>query len=246
MPARRLRSCLPPVRIAVTRAPRLIQSAPAPFGPLNLCADSDSRSTPSALTSTGILPTDWTASVWKRAPRAWASRASSAIGWIGPDLVVRVHHRHERGVVGERRRQRRRVDDAGGADGSSVVRQPRRASALRVVSTASCSMLLAIEVPAAGRLERLGDAAQCKVVGLGAAAREHDLGRFAADERGDRRARLVEHAPWRADRSGARSRRCRNPRQDASHRLDDRRVDRCRRVMVEIDAHRRSSIIASR
>ena len=33
---------------AAIRVPRLIHSAPAPFGPLNLCADSDSRSTPSA------------------------------------------------------------------------------------------------------------------------------------------------------------------------------------------------------
>ena len=39
--------------------------------------------------------------------------------------------------------------------GSSVVRQPRRASALSVFSTASCSMLLAIEVTPAGRLDAL-------------------------------------------------------------------------------------------
>ena len=80
VPARRFRSCLPPVRIAAMRVPRLIQSAPAPFGPLNLCAESDSRSTPSARTSTGIFATDCTASVWKSAPRACATAASSAIG----------------------------------------------------------------------------------------------------------------------------------------------------------------------
>ena len=39
-------------------------------------------------------------------------------------------------------------------------------------------MALAIEVPAAGGLERLGDAAEREVVGLGAAAREDDLGRL--------------------------------------------------------------------
>ena len=51
------------------RVPRLIHSAPAPFGPLNLCADRDSRSAPMARTFTGILPTVCTASVWNSAPR---------------------------------------------------------------------------------------------------------------------------------------------------------------------------------
>ena len=68
------------VMIDVTRAPRLIHRAPVPLGPLNLCAESDSKSTPNARTSTGIFPTDWTASVWNSAPRSCAIRASSATG----------------------------------------------------------------------------------------------------------------------------------------------------------------------
>ncbi len=46
-----------------SRTPRRIHSAPVPFGPPNLWPESESRSTPSALTDTGILPTDCTASV---------------------------------------------------------------------------------------------------------------------------------------------------------------------------------------
>ncbi len=80
VPPRRLRSCLPPVRIGSSRVPRLIQSAPAPFGPLNLCAESESRSTPSARTSTEILPTDCTASVCISAPCSCAIAAIAAIG----------------------------------------------------------------------------------------------------------------------------------------------------------------------
>ncbi len=80
VPARRLRSCFPPVIIGCSRVPRLIHSAAAPFGPLNLWADNESRSTPSARTSTGIFPTDCTASVCITAPCSWAIAASSAIG----------------------------------------------------------------------------------------------------------------------------------------------------------------------
>src|SRR5258705_12943933 len=39
---------------------------------------------PSALRSRGRRPTAWTASVWKRAPAAWAMAASSAMGWMTP------------------------------------------------------------------------------------------------------------------------------------------------------------------
>ena len=57
VPARRFRSWRPPVITPAMGVPRRTHSAPAPFGPPNLCADSESRSTPSAATSTGILPT---------------------------------------------------------------------------------------------------------------------------------------------------------------------------------------------
>ena len=48
VPARRLRSWRPPVTNGSSRTPRRIHRAPVPLGPSNLCAESDSRSTPSA------------------------------------------------------------------------------------------------------------------------------------------------------------------------------------------------------
>ncbi len=96
-------------------------------------------------------------------------------------------------------------------------------------------MLLAIEVPPPGGLERLGDAAQREVVRLGAAAREDDFGRLGADELRHRRPRLVE------DRLGALAEMMDARRVAevlgvrAVMTLDDRRVDRGGRVVVEVD-----------
>src|SRR5260370_19490482 len=38
----------------------------------------------SAERARGSFPVTWTASVWKRAPAAWAMAASSAMGWMTP------------------------------------------------------------------------------------------------------------------------------------------------------------------
>ena len=175
------------------RVPRLIQSAPAPFGPLNLCAESDSRSTPSARTSTGILPADCTASVCISAPRSCAIARELGDRLNRADLVVGVHHRDERRVVGDglaRRGPATTTPDW--STGTQRRRQPRRASAFSVLSTASCSMALATRwrrpvgssASAAPRIAKLS--------GFGAAAGEDDLGRIGVDERGHRRSRLVE------------------------------------------------------
>ena len=155
------------------RVPRLIHSAPAPFGPLNLCADSDSRSTPSARTFTGILADRLHGIGVKQRAAAVGDARQLGHRLDRAELVVGVHHRHEGGVVGERLFQRlaaRRFPV--GPTGSSVVFQPRRASAFRVTSTASCSMARRDEVFAAGRLEGLGRSTQRKIVGLGSAAGE--------------------------------------------------------------------------
>ncbi len=165
VPARRLRSCLPPVMNGSIRVPRLIHTAPAPFGPLNLCAESDSRSTPSARTSTGIFPTAWTASVCISAPCSCAIAASSAIGWIVPiSLFASITDTRavSRSITA---RSRSGSTTPVRSTGSSDVRQPRRARALQVLSTASCSMALAIRwrrpdasrASAAPRMAKLSD-----------------------------------------------------------------------------------------
>ena len=212
VPARRLRSCLPPVRIGCIRVPRLIHNAPAPLGPLNLCADSDSRSTPSARTSTGILPTDCTASVCISAPRSCAILRELGDRLDRADLVVRVHDRDEGGVVGDELAQPIGRHDAGLID-----REERRAPAaarqrLQRVQHGLVFDRARDEMTAAGRLERVGGAADREVVRLGAAAREHDLRRIAVDERRHGRSRLVERRFGLLPESDARSTRCRTGR----------------------------------
>lgn len=58
--------------------------APTPLGPPILWAEKEAASTPSSCRFKGILPRACTASVWKRAPRSWASAASSRMGWMAP------------------------------------------------------------------------------------------------------------------------------------------------------------------
>src|SRR5262249_38801806 len=90
---------------------------------------------------------------------------------------------------------------------------------------------------AAGGVRRLGDAAQREVVRLGAAAREHDLLRVAADEPRDRRARIVDR------RFGLLTEvvNARRVAEEIAGRAGDRlrhfRGWRSRRVVVKIDTH---------
>ena len=110
------------------------------------------------------------------------------------DLVVRVHHRDDRGRRRDGRRQRCRRDDAAGVDGQ----QRRRPAALhegldriehRLVLDARRN-----NVTATGGLERVGRAAKGKVVGLRAAACEHDVPRLGANQRRHRAACVVEES----------------------------------------------------
>ena len=132
----------------------------------------------------------------------------------GADLVVGVHHRHERGVVGDRVAHAIDRDDAAGVDRHDVTRQPRRASAFIVLSTASCSIALVTRclrpdgssASAAPRIARLSLSVP--------PAGEDDFGRVGADQGcrptpAPRPARL-----WPVDRNGERWTRC--PRRRAA------------------------------
>ena len=117
VPARRLRSCLPPVRSGCSRVPRLTQSAPAPLGPPNLCAESDEqidaerahghRNLADRLHGVGVHER----AVLVRDRRERRDRLNRA------DLVVRVHHRDERRVVRDERAHALGRDDARLIDG---------------------------------------------------------------------------------------------------------------------------------
>ena len=88
VPARRPPSCPAPWMKGSSLAPRRTNSTPTPFGAYSLCPATVSRSTPSSLTSTGTLPSDWAASVWTRMPRSLAISAISRIGCSVPTSLL--------------------------------------------------------------------------------------------------------------------------------------------------------------
>src|SRR5260370_38636029 len=67
---------------------RWTKRTPMPLGAYILWPERVRRSMflrgPSAERSRGSFPVTWTASVWKRAPAAWAMAASSGMGWMTP------------------------------------------------------------------------------------------------------------------------------------------------------------------
>ena len=172
-----------------SRTPRRIQSAPAPFGPPNLCAgerqqvDAERldrhRNLADRLHGVGVKERAVRA---RDAPRARRSAESCRPRcWRASPTRARSRGRWPpRSASGD--------DDAARRRRAAIVDvQPRRSSAFTVLRTASCSMPVVTRCRRPVGLERLGRAAKREVVGLGAAAREDDLARVGADQRGDRR-----------------------------------------------------------
>ena len=192
VPARRLRSCLPPVIVDSRRVPRRIHSAPTPFGPYSLCPERLSRSTSSAVDVDGHLA-DGLHRIGVHDDAAGVrQRGAGGDGLQRADLVVGVHQAEQRRVVGEGRGDRLGLHDA-----VPIRRDARDAPAAALEGTHRGEHGFVLdaagdEVALAERFERLGDAAQREVVGLGAAAREDDFGGGAADERGDVLTGVVE------------------------------------------------------
>ncbi len=94
------------------------------------------------------------------------------------------------------------------------------------------------EVAPASGLESLRGAANREVVRLGSPAREHNLGGVAPHQRRDRRSRLVERRfGLLAEVVHTRGVPIQIPH-GGRHRVDDRRGQWRRRVVVEIDTHR--------
>ena len=110
MPPRRARSCAPPTSSGGTRSPRRTSSAPAPFGPPNLCAVTEHRSAPSAReVDRHVARRRARVDVHEHAALARRRARSAAAGCTRADLVVRELHRHQHRVgVGSRRAPRPR------------------------------------------------------------------------------------------------------------------------------------------
>jgi len=160
-----------------------------------------------------------------------------------PDLIVGVHHRYERGVGVDCLEQA-----IGGDDPGRVHREQRRAPASagqraervqhRFVFDAGCD-----QVPPSGRLERLGRASDGKIVSLGPAADEHNLGRIGVQQGRHRGSRIVDrrlcllaemmNARWITEDSAGNLRK----------RLNDFGRERRRCVVVKVDTHDETFIV---
>ncbi len=93
------------------------------------------------------------------------------------------------------------------------------------------------DVPPRADGERVGCAAQGEIVGLGPAAREHDLRGVGVEERRQRVPGVIELGfgplPEGVDRRRVAKRICK----DARHRADNFRQGRRGGVVIEIDTH---------
>src|SRR5438093_289196 len=150
VPARRLRSCGPPVIWGRRPTSRRTQSAPTPAGPPSLWAESESRSTPSARTSIGIRPAACAASVWRSTPLPRSPPAIAATGateptspFASPTLASAVPGAHAATTSSAATRP-------SPSTGTTVSRTPSAASARAVSSTEACSIAV-VTRPAGAR-----------------------------------------------------------------------------------------------
>ncbi len=159
-------------------------SAPIPGGPPSLCAERLIRSAPIQAASSESLPAPCTASQWKRAPCACAIAAIFGDRLDDPGLVVGEHDRNDR-----RARVRGKLIVRAGRDR----RCPSRSTAIRSALGHGRQHRTVLD---RGDEDAFAPAAEEReVVGLGAAADEHDpLGR-GADQRRHRLARPLDALP---------------------------------------------------
>ena len=118
-------------------------------------------------------------------------RASSAIGWIVPISLFACMTETSAVSSVSAAFERFRLDDAGLVDRQQ--RGPPAAAGERLQRDQDRLVLDGgrDEVSPAGRLERFGGAAKCKIVGLGAAAGEYKFRGLCADKSRDRGPGLV-------------------------------------------------------
>ena len=217
--------------------PRRIHSAPVPFGPSALCAASATRSAPRALTSRSSHGAAWTASTWNRSPRL----ARTTLRHLGDrldraDLVVREHHRHEDRAVGDRPLDLLGVHAAVAVDRDL---HDLEAELLQVLERVADRVVLdgrrhdAVSARPAGP----GGTLQREVVGLGAAAGEHDLAGIRADRPREPLVGIVERLPGDAAERVRGRRIAEGAAEEGQHRLERLGAQGRGRRMIEIDRH---------
>ncbi len=160
----------------------------------------------------------------------------------GPDLVVGPHHGRQRDaprVLLDGRPESLGRDPAQPVDGQPldlgalVLFEPAHAVQHRVVLDLGDEDAAATRIGGQTGPEQTLDR---EVVGLGATAGEHHLGRPRAESLGDRLAGLFDDATGGAP-SGVQRVRVAGEAEPCSHRLDGSREHRRRRGMIKIDGH---------
>ena len=170
-------------------------SAPVPFGPPNLCADTATRSAAAARAATSTHETACTASVCSRARGGARPHQLGDLveGLDGADLVVDEHDRHDNGAGVERSGERVEVDEPAAIDTDAMY---SKAVALEPVGGGEHALVLERgrddTVAGPGITRGAGRAFDREVVGLGSSTGEHDLRRVRAERVGDALARLFE------------------------------------------------------
>ena len=154
------------------------------------------------------------------------------------DLVVRMHDRHEDGLVRDRRLEVGRVDDTATVDWQQSGRPPTLGEGLEGRQYRLVFYRAGNQMATLGWCQGLGHATNGKVVRFGPTAGEDDFLGTCPDQRGDRGAGVIDvrfgRLPKSMDARGV----AEVVAKDPADRLDDLGMHRGRGVMIDVDAHR--------
>ena len=203
-------------------------STPTPFGPPNLWALSDTRSTCGQISRRSSHDAACTASVWSnaRGARSRTTAATAPRSVIDPTSLLTAIT--DTTATSSSMASRERVEVH---PGQAVDRNDGPVVTLHGVEH---RVVLARRAhgPTTRPPHRASDGG---VVALGAAAREHDLAWLAADRRGDLIPRVVDRSPCLAGEAVGTTGVGEAIGEERQHRLDGDLPHRCRRRVIEID-----------
>ncbi len=228
VPLRRSRSWPPPMMSGSSATPSRTASTPTPFGPPNLWALSDSRSTCGQTSRRSSQHAAWTASVCSSACGACrrTTAATGARSVIVPTSLLTAITLTTETSSSSGRGQRVEHDPTGGVDGHDGA----------AVTLDGVQHGVVLDGRAHGSAAPTGDrAGDRRVVGLGAAPGEHDLARTAPDHPGDDVAGLVDGAPGIAGEAVRTARVGEALGEERQHRLDRLGAHRRGGRVVEVD-----------
>ena len=189
----------------------------------------------SVMTLTGILPTAWTASVWKITPFSWQSAPISLIGWTTPISLLAYMIETRMVWSSMARLQVFDIDQAIGLHGQVGHAEALLFKLLAGVEHGLVLGHLSDDVVAALAVH-LRDALEGEIVRLGRAGGEDDLLGGATDELRDLFARLVHGLlGFPAEAVVAAGGVAEDAGEVGHHGFEHTRIERCGRMVVHVD-----------